>query len=411
MKIKLTFKNIIFGISTLIILILISAFSILSISNKKPVAAFYGIPASTQKNIEAILQTTHTRKNTKSLPYEIITLNHDLPLSAALKKSKSVDLLFINDGLQADEAAKIAEKRKSGFDKNILFGMSSTTIKASKIGKKRINAIPVLTNHYEIDVKIDDFKNSKVKNVNYFSDLEMVANKLKSKDYSPVLFAAGDDYTMINIVGALTEALSGKDAWKSAVNKIIEFNKTNKSNDYGKLISELTEKDGEFFEAISLLESWKNQKLFPKNISVFLNSDVNVYMNMNKSSIVFMSLSEHRECNIDTISNYTSIYYPFKEKYKERSLTGPVIFAVPLTNNKISKKSISLFANHLQTNLATKTGLAPVQKNCGTPDKQSDDARFWIAASEEVLPTLSDAAFTTKNQRHKFAEELRSFIK
>ncbi|MDY5633862.1 MAG: hypothetical protein SPF29_04770, partial [Treponema porcinum] len=68
MKTKITFKSIIFSISAAIILFFILFFVILSLLNKKPVAAFYGIPENTQKGITAVLQKTHTRRNKKSLP-------------------------------------------------------------------------------------------------------------------------------------------------------------------------------------------------------------------------------------------------------------------------------------------------------------------------------------------------------
>ena len=90
MKLKINFKCIILLISAFLLILFAALILIVSISSKKPVAAFYGISERNQKQIVSVLQTTHTRKNKNSLPFEIVTLDSSISLERVLKKSKQL---------------------------------------------------------------------------------------------------------------------------------------------------------------------------------------------------------------------------------------------------------------------------------------------------------------------------------
>ncbi|WP_287045992.1 hypothetical protein, partial [Treponema sp.] len=206
MKTKITFKSIIFSISAAIILFFILFFVILSLLNKKPVAAFYGIPENTQKGITAVLQKTHTRRNKKSLPYEIVILNDTLDLKSAIKNSKKPDILFIYNGRNAEYAASLAAAKKSGFDAQVLNGMTTSVKTTAYSANGKITGVPLLIDNYEIDVNLNAFKNSGVPAVNFWNDIERLAEKTKSASVVPVLFSAGNDEMLINVFGALVES-------------------------------------------------------------------------------------------------------------------------------------------------------------------------------------------------------------
>ena len=87
------------------------------------------------------------------------------------------------------------------------------------------------------------------------------------------------------------------------------------------------------------------------------------------------------------------------------------MLGISLSKDKVSRAAIEKFANELQSQLSFSTGLAPVQANCPVPDVQSDDVRYWVAASNEPLPALADSLFASKSQKASFAEALRNFLR
>ena len=413
MKTKITFKSIIFSISAAIILFFILFFVILSLLNKKPVAAFYGIPENTQKGITAVLQKTHTRQNKKSLPYEIVILNDTLDLKSAIKASKKPDILFIYNGRNAEYAASLAASKKTGFDSSILNGMTTSVKATAYSANGKITGVPLLIDNYEIDVNLNAFKNSGIPAVNFWNDIERLAEKTKSASVVPVLFSAGNDEMLINVFGALVESLSGVQAWNSMTSKLKALSDSGNItvSSCTELISQMAQEDGELYKALSMISSWKDSGLIPKNITQITFRDINAYMAANLTAITFMTLSQHRTIEYKTISQYSSIYYPSLSYANERHFAAPVVLAVPLSQNKIARNSVELMANTLQPSLCSQTGLAPAQANCSTPDKQSDDVRYWVAASGAPLPALCDAAFTKKTEKAAFASALRSLLK
>ena len=64
----------------------------------------------------------------------------------------------------------------------------------------------------------------------------------------------------------------------------------------------------------------------------------------------------------------------------------------------------------VQEDIARKTGLAPSLAVCRTPDIQSDDLRYWIAASSGSVAPLGEASFNNSKKKEIFAECLRNFI-
>ncbi|MBD5411574.1 MAG: hypothetical protein HDR51_02340 [Treponema sp.] len=413
MEKKLTLNKIALIIALAVLCLIFFAFLILYFATKKPVAAFYGIPENTQQAIESVLQTTYTRKNKSSLPYTIKILDSTVSLKDALKHSKKPDIIFINSGLNCDYIASIAKKKKRGFSLSILDGMTSSIRNITPVSNNSVNAVPLLIDNYEIDIDINTFRNSDVEAINFWSDIESFASKIKPTTVAPILFSANDDETIINVFGALVESFSGVNAWSSMVEKIQQTLavKNPTYSTYSDLVSKMIEPNGELHDVVNFLIECKRKGILPKNLELTTFDDISAYMSANLTAIVFMTLSQHRTIEYETISKYSTIYYPSTTYNVQRHFTAPVLFAVPNSKNKISRTSIEMLASSLQGTLSTRTGLAPTQANCSTPDKQADDVRYWIAASEDPLPTLSEAAFTTKAERNAFAEVLRNLIK
>lgn len=413
MKLKINFKSIILIISAFLLILFSALILLVSISSKKPVAAFYGISERNQKQIVSVLQTTHTRKNKKSLPFEIVSLDSSISLERALKKSKKADLLFIEGGLNKNYAEKLSEKKSGGISVSLLNGMTSSIKQLVEEKKQKIYSVPLLIDNYELDVNLEKFYASNIKQLNVLSDLEKLAKVTKSSTPSPIVFAGADDERLINFFGALIEAVSGSETLNSARTKISNKIAEGKvsQNDFYDLLTGLTGSRGELNDTFKILKNWQNQGLLPKNITSITTKDITAFLQADLSTAAFMTLSDHREIERDIISNYSSVYYPAVQQNIPRSFTSPVIFAVPLSKDKVSQKAVYKLSDELQTKLSAATGLAPVQANCPVPDVQADNVRYWVAASGTPVTPLAQSLFVSKQQQNSFAEALRSLLR
>lgn len=413
MKLKINFKSIILIISAFLLILFSALILLVSISSKKPVAAFYGISERNQKQIVSVLQTTHTRKNKKSLPFEIVSLDSSISLERALKKSKKADLLFIEGGLNKNYAEKLSEKKSGGISVSLLNGMTSSIKQLVEEKKQKIYSVPLLIDNYELDVNLEKFYASNIKQLNVLSDLEKLAKVTKSSTPSPIVFAGADDERLINFFGALIEAVSGSETLNSARTKISNKIAEGKvsQNDFYDILTGLTGSRGELNDTFKILKNWQNQGLLPKNITSITTKDISAFLQADLSTAAFMTLSDHREIERDIISNYSSVYYPAVQQNVPRSFTSPVIFAVPLSKDKVSQKAVYKLSDELQTKLSAATGLAPVQANCPVPDVQADNVRYWVAASGTPVTPFAQSLFVSKQQQNSFAEALRSLLR
>ena len=125
-----------------------------------------------------------------------------------------------------------------------------------------------------------------------------------------------------------------------------------------------------------------------------------------------MSLEDHRAASQKTISRYTSIYFPSEHGANARVFTGKTYYAIPMVK---SAKAASLLSEivtpETQEALSRATGVAPVLAQCRVPDKQADDARYWIAATTVPLPGLSNETYLSKQQKASLAAEIASRVK
>lgn len=411
MKIKLTLKSFVISASLAMVAVIIVAFSILAAVTYKPVAAFYGISEKNQEAIVSVLQRS-VKTGKKSVPFKIVTLDDNLSLEKALKKSKA-DLLFVEKGLNCEYAQKKAEKRHTGLSETVLDGMISHVVKAAPLSKGKVTAVPLLMDNYELIVNLEKYNASSVDKLVTIEEAENLAKITKSSTPYRFVFASGDDKEFIDIFGAFVELTAGKEAYDSAVNKIRQNIASGKSsfNSYVELINELSMNGGEFSEAVALLSKWKQAEILPKNISNIQLRDIKSFAASNLCTMAVISLSDHRSFDRSIISQYGSTFIPSLKEGDKRSFCVPLIMGLPLSKNKTVQTALYKLADGLQSDLSFSTGLAPVQSKVAVPDVQADDVRFWVAASETPSVPLSSALFVTKQQRAVFAEALRMVIR
>lgn len=412
MKIKLSFKKIIVSVAALVVFLIALFIAVIGISSHRPTAAFYGISGTDQEKIEKVLQATSAKKKGRFLPFNIVTLDTSVSLENALKKQKA-DIVFVRRGKNSDFAAKLAEKKRTVFGAEILEGMTTSVKQTAFVSNGKVAAVPILIDNYEIDVHSEKFQASGIKNLSTLDDLEKLAWITKSSTPAPIVFPGGDDDFLINIFGALVEAVSGKSAYiegKEKIARLINSGKAN-YNSYLETLKELASEGNAYAETCKLLKNWTQKEILPRNIYQISVRDMKIFMQSEIVAAAFQTLSEHRTFERPVISKYTSVYIPAAAENIERSFVSPVIFGISLSKDKIARNAIEKLADEFQSQLCFSTGLAPVQATCSVPDVQSDDVRYWVAASSEPLPALSDWLFATKGQKTLFAEALRNLLR
>ena len=412
MKIKLSLKKVIISIVALIIFLIALFLVIIGISSHRPTAAFYGISESNQEKIAKVLQSTASKKKGRFLPFNIVTLDTSVSLENALKKQKA-DIVFVNRGKNSDFAAARAVKKHTTFDIDILKGMTTSVRKTAFVQNEKVAAVPLLLDNYELDVHTEKFNSSNIKVLNTLDDLEKLAWITKSSTPSPIIFPGGDNDFLINIFGALVEAVSGKSACiegKEKLEKLIDSGKAN-YNSYTETLKELFADGNAYSETFKLLRNWSQKEILTKNVYQINVRDMKIFMQSEIVTAAFQSLSEHRTFERPVIAKYTSVYIPAETETSVRFFTSPVILGISLSKDKIARAAIEKLSNEFQSQLSFATGLAPVQANCSVPDVQADDVRYWVAASDEPLPALADWIFTTKGQKNAFAEALRNLLR
>ncbi len=412
MEQKITLKKLALGGSGALLALTVFLFVVLHSLNQKPTAAFYGIPEQTAAVITGVLQTTQNRK-TNAEPYTITILDDSEGLEAALKKSGTPDVLFLYNGLNADDAATLAQKQKTGLPSAALEGMVSSMRLSAKAANGAVYALPILADNFEIDIKTEMLGEAGINAIGAFFDIDAFGQTAKPHYPSPVVFAGGDDTALINIVGALTEALSGVEKWEAAVRKITESARQNKvsSRDFTELLMPMIDAGGEFFDAADLLARWTAKGILGADTFQLKTEDVRYFISENLSAIGLMTLSEHRQFDRNVIAPFSTAYYPSERTGSARRFTAPLIFGIPLSKSKAVQQSLLLLAQNKQDILSARTGLSPVQAAAPVPDIQADDARYWIAASGAPLPTLANAAFVSASERSAFADALRTLLR
>ena len=412
MKIKLSLKKIVISIVALIVFLIALSLLIIGISSHRPTAAFYGISETNQEQIAKVLQSTAAKKKGRFLPFNIVTLDSSVSLENALKKQKA-DIVFVNRGKNSDFAAARAAKKHTTFDIDILKGMTTSVRKTAFVQNEKVAAVPLLLDNYELDVHTEKFQASNIKTLNTLEDLEKLARITKSSTPSPIIFPGGDNDFLINIFGALVEAVSGKSACvegKEKLANLIDSGKAN-YNSYVETLKELFADGNAYSETFKLLRNWSQKEILTKNVYQINVRDMKIFMQSEIVTAAFQSLSEHRTFERPVIAKYTSVYIPAETETSVRFFTSPVILGISLSKDKIARAAIEKLSNEFQSQLSFATGLAPVQANCSVPDVQADDVRYWVAASDEPLPALADWIFTTKGQKNAFAEALRNLLR
>jgi len=390
-----------------LVLILAAAFSALAAVSYKPTVAFYNLNEKVQQAILTEISSMPVGKKGKNITYKTLVLDDSIPLSSQKEAFKS-DLIFATMDSDVQELAKGRKIQKSNL--SLLDGMPSTTRDSALTQNNKLCAVPVLYDFYQMDISLDAFNESKIGKIAEWKDLTKFLEVTSKDNFYPLVISAGNDKELLNTFGCLAEALAGKTALEDAETRLYKAFKTGKTEEVNKAMESLLTENKGFAAALSVLRDFNTNKYWNPSALSFQESDSLYFMKNMLCNSAFITLSQHRQINNKSINEYASIYIPGASDNNNRSFCSPVVCALPVKNKKSVNSTIGLLTSSRQGPLSAKSGLAPVQASSPTPDKQADDVRFWIAASNGPVMPLG-SALPSAEMKKAAAETIRYSIR
>ena len=372
----------------LLVFILTGSFTAIAIASYKPTVAFYNVSEKVQNSILSEIQSMPVGKKNKTIRYNILILDGSIPLSAQKKAFKS-DMIFAT--LDSDVRDVALSPKIKAQDSALLDGMPSTTQKTAVIKNEKLCAVPVLYDFYELDVFYPAFEESNIGKIDTWKDMKEFLHLTSNKEFAPLIFSGGEQNALTETFGRLVEAISGTDALINAEEKLYTAFKTGKKENVTAVLEELSKDRKILGAALNELKYLQKNQLINKSTLSFVSGDTFYFLNNSLCNSAFLKLSDHRKIDNQIINSYSSVYIPGDEKNSQRSFLAPTVCCLAAKNKKSVVSTLKMITSSRQASLSKNSGLAPVNASCGTPDKQADDVRFWLAASDGPVMPLSGA--------------------
>lgn len=393
--------------SAALVVILAGAFTAISIASYKPTLAFYNVSEKVQKSILDEIATMRNGKKGNAVAYNVVVLEGDRPLSTQ-KAAKKAKMIFANldyDVIDYSNSQKIVPMKAS-----LLEGTPTTTKNTAIYKDDKLQIVPLLYDFYQIDVNRPVFTASSVKNINTWNDLVNFFRETSNDDFQAFAFSGGESGEFLDFFGCLVEATCGAQALKDAEQKLYSLYKNGNQDDLMKGLDEMLLNEKAFAPAVKLLKQLYEEKLIHNSALSFKDADTLFFMGNELCNTGFLPLSLHRQITGKIINSYTSIYVPGLLAGAERTFSAPTIAVLSQSKDEYIRSTITLLATSHQTKLSTRSGLAPIQASCSVPDKQADDVRFWLAASNGPVLPLS-AALPSKEIKKLVAERITGTVR
>lgn len=394
-------KIVIFGNIFVLCLMLIT-FLVIFLVTKKQIIGFYNIPTENIKIFTNIIEENISDK------FEYFIFDSLIPLSSQLKSTKCSMIFTITDSDTKEFAQQ--NKHVKTVSKDLLNGMPFSIQKQIPTENNEIFYVPFLYDMYQIDVNFDFLNKIDFSVLNLWEDLLNIAIQEKSITKSPIVFPIADDCEFLNIFGQLIECFSSPKEYEDLYNELYQSFKTNQNEKITEVFqNHLSSQNGVFKTLIQLINLQENQ-LISNDVFFHSKQDCQFFVENELCGIYFTTLQNHREISRDVIKNYRTIYFPSDFEKNERKFAAKEYSMILFKQNELTTKILQDFSQNLQQEISTKTGLAPVQKNIPAPDVQSDDVRYWLAASSGPMLPLS-SSLPSKNAQRILADEIRNVLK
>ena len=418
---KKLFAFIIAGALVLAALVTVICISVFKPSSKTLYVGLYELTEAEKTAIHDVLESLNQEREK---PYEIVYTDFSdektLASQVVLKGSRAQDVVFTHSGVEADtlvQSIPTKKRKTTWYAKNATeLYTSSFKTKALKNPDETIVQLPLLADFCEIDIDRSILRVTGLSTINSWDDIEAFARKAKSFCDSPIIFAGRDDDTLINVLGTLTESMNSVQAYREVEDALLEVVKENPASleqAFGQVLrANATDPSSPLYVAVHSLVRWYNADLVHPELLNLTKKDVSSLIDFGSAAVVLTTLSEHRLVPLKSIGRYSSIYYPSDMRPEMRAFLSDVLIAVPLSSNADKNAFVAqLSQSEWQERLCGISGLAPADASCKVPDVQSDNVRYWIAATNTPLVPLSNSVCSNNTIKAALARAIRAYIR
>lgn len=377
---------------------------------KKQIIAFYDLSESEVSGLKSALEAQGADIfNPKKFKY----IEYDNSLDLKKQLSRKPSILFAKGGQEFNRAITSAKTKTSLVLTGDLSALTSSMKGLVLTKDKNIVAVPVLSSNMEIAVNMNLYRRSGMNTISTWGDIEKFAEISKNKEKSGIMFDCKNADNFLDMTGALIESFDGRDAYHQAVKIINDTAAESSTFNAQKIVQNLMSLEGSPLNTtVQTLKRWEQKGLLFAGTFNASQADVNSFMKNDNVSLTFITLSTHRQIPRDTIERYTSIYLPSEIAPSSRAFTAPAVYAASFRKNK---KTTALFnaliSKEGQEKLCAQTGLAPVLAQCKTVDRQADDARYWVAATNPPLQGLSQDITLNAEQKEDLAKSIQAAVR
>ena len=406
--------------------VLATALSIICISIVKPssktlTVGLYQLTDAEKTAVHDALESLNRERSTPyTIVYEEFSDEKTLASQVSLRGKKAQDVVFTHSGIQADSLVQSLseKKRKSAWysEDSIESYPSSFKTKALKNPDGTIVQLPLLSDLCEVDIDRSVLNATGISTIITWDDIEVFARRAKSYCDTPIVFAGHDDDTLINILGCLTESMNSVQALQEAEAALLEVVKENPASleqAFGQVLRQnATDPASSLYAAIRALARWFKMDIIHPEALNLTEQDVQSLMDFGSAAVVLTTLSEHRLVPQNSIGRYTSIYYPSDVRPEARAFSADVLIAIPLSSNADKNTFVAqLSGSDMQELMCFTSGLSPVDAACRVPDVQSDNTRYWIAATNMPLVPLAESVCPDSKTKQVLARAIRAYIR
>ena len=370
---------------------------------------FYEVSQAQQESFTNIIEEISSNA---SFDVEFYKIEKDQDFEQQIN-DKKINLILAPAGYAVEKAVDVASE-SAQIEPAVTGGMFSSMRQLAVTKDNKLKAVPLIFDNLEIDIELSAFNMSGLESIATWDDLEKFAQLQKSEMY-PVSFAGAEPVFLLDLLGAMGEALEGYDAYLKAAEILkaaVEEKNADGEFDAAAVANKIfIDPDAPIPYSLYYLKQFIKKGYVTPAARELINTDINSYIQQRVTRCFFTTLSVHRTFDTKAVSRFSTIYVPSKTNAGQRHFTATATFAVPVNSNKNTGVVIEgLLSEQNQAKLSQSTGLAPVLANCRTPDKEADDARYWVAATNTPVAGLGHEAQLTDSELVQLANAINALL-
>jgi hypothetical protein len=285
--------------------------------------------------------------------------------------------------------------------------------------KGRVIALPLQLDQFQVAWSYAGFAKAgvKVKGRLSLAQLSAALAAYKNPAAPALLFAGGEDETLLLVVSALCESRGGLRAYRALVDAI-------RAKGGFEAISAAAlgfDPGGGTFSLASLLDemrAWRSKGYLHTEWYNLKGEDLLAYMRHGLGYVMLGGLSFRRSVPYEVIDGFGWDAYPDRGALRDRAFVAPmtVLALGAKAGGKRAEKARASILEALTSpdgalRLAKGTGRATAMSAAQAPDIQAADALAWAAGSGAVVNGIYLDAFASGVAAREFADKVREYVR